>query len=112
VKQSGEQVDSSDKQKARGMAGRLMRHGLLSENFVLYLSIIFFAGLYLFMPYIAGSRNLANISSNMWPLLALVLGQMFVLILGGIDLSQTSIMALTSVVGGMLMTTQLDPTLF
>ncbi|RPJ31254.1 MAG: hypothetical protein EHM35_12250, partial [Planctomycetaceae bacterium] len=94
------------------MARRFIRHGLLSENFVLYLSIVFFAGLYLFMPYIAGERNLANISSNMWPLLALVLGQMFVLILGGIDLSQTSIMALTSVIGGMLMTTRLDPALF
>ncbi len=85
---------------------------LLSESFVLLLSIAFFVGLYLFMPYIANARNLANISSNMWPLLALVLGQMFVLILGGIDLSQTSIMALTSVIGAMLMTTNLDPTLF
>ena len=94
------------------MAWRFIRRGLLSENFVLYLSIAFFAGLYLFMPYIASPRNLANISSNMWPLLALVLGQMFVLILGGIDLSQTSTMALTSIVGGMLMTTQLDPALF
>jgi len=84
----------------------------LSENFVLYLSLAFFVGLYLFMPYIASRRNLANISSNMWPLLALVLGQMFVLILGGIDLSQTSIMALTSVIGAMLMTTKLDPALF
>jgi ribose/xylose/arabinose/galactoside ABC-type transport system permease subunit len=90
----------------------IARHILLSENFVLYLSIVLFAALYLFMPYIAGRRNLANLSSNMWPLLALVLGQMFVLILGGIDLSQTSIMALTSVVGAMLMTTRLDPTLF
>jgi len=79
---------------------------------VLYLSLAFFVGLYLFMPYIASRRNLANISSNMWPLLALVLGQMFVLILGGIDLSQTSIMALTSVIGAMLMTTKLDPALF
>jgi ribose/xylose/arabinose/galactoside ABC-type transport system permease subunit len=94
------------------VAWRILRRGLLSENFVLYLSLALFAGLYVFMPYIASSRNLANLSSNLWPLLALVLGQMFVLILGGIDLSQTSIMALTSVVGGLLMTTQLDPTLF
>ncbi|MGE5295839.1 MAG: hypothetical protein ACM3VT_13515, partial [Solirubrobacterales bacterium] len=101
-----------DRQKVQGIARGLVRHGLLSENFVLYLSVVFFAGLYLFMPFIASGRNLANISSNLWPLLALVLGQMFVLILGGIDLSQTSVMALTSVVGGMLMTTQLDPTLF
>ncbi len=56
--------------------------------------------------------NLANISSDMWPLFALVLGQMFVLILGGIDLSQTSIMALTSVIGAMLFTMRLDPALF
>jgi ribose/xylose/arabinose/galactoside ABC-type transport system permease subunit len=105
-------VGSVDRQKVQGIARRWVRHGLLSEDFVLYLSVVFFAGLYLFMPFIASERNLANISSNMWPLLALVLGQMFVLILGGIDLSQTSIMALTSVVGGMLMTTQLDPTLF
>ncbi len=97
---------------AWGNAVRVARRILLSESFVLYLSIVLFIGLYLFMPYIASSRNLANISSNMWPLLALVLGQMFVLILGGIDLSQTSIMALTSVIGGMLMTTKLDPALF
>jgi ribose/xylose/arabinose/galactoside ABC-type transport system permease subunit len=98
--------------KTSGMAWRFLRRGLLSENFVLYLSLVLFAILYLFMPYIASGRNLANLSSNMWPLLALVLGQMFVLILGGIDLSQTSIMALTSVIGGMLMTISLDPALF
>ena len=94
------------------IASRLVRRGLLSESFVLYLSLVYFAILCLFMPYIASGRNLANISSNMWPLFALVLGQMFVLILGGIDLSQTSIMAVTSVLGGMLMTTRLDPALF
>ena len=48
----------------------------------------------------------------MWPLFTLVIGQMFVLIVGGIDLSQTSIMATTSVCGGMLMTSRLDPVLF
>jgi len=95
-----------------GPLSGLGRHLLLSENFVLYLSIVFFAVLCLFMPFIASPRNLANISSDLWPLLALVLGQMFVLILGGIDLSQTSIMALTSVIGGLLMTTKLDPALF
>ncbi len=90
----------------------LARRAFLSENFVLYLSMAYFAVLCLFMPYIAGPRNLANISSDLWPLLALVVGQMFVLILGGIDLSQTSIMALTSVTGALLMTTRLDPALF
>jgi ribose/xylose/arabinose/galactoside ABC-type transport system permease subunit len=96
----------------RGVAAAVVRHVLLSENFVLYLGVLYFVVLYLFLPYIASPRNLANISSDLWPLLALVLGQMFVLILGGIDLSQTSIMALTSVIGAMLFTTRLDPALF
>jgi ribose/xylose/arabinose/galactoside ABC-type transport system permease subunit len=99
----------------RGTWGRLLplaRRAFLSESFILYPSIVYFGVLCLFMPYIASPRNLANISSDMWPLLALVLGQMFVLILGGIDLSQTSVMAVTSVTGALLMTTQLDPALF
>ena len=112
LRSSDHQPEKSIPSKARGVASGVARRFLLSEYFVLYLSVAYFAVLCLFMPYMAGPRNLANISSNMWPLLALVLGQMFVLILGGIDLSQTSIMALTSVVGGMLMTTQLDPALF
>ncbi len=89
-----------------------VRYFLLSENFVLYLSILYFVVLSLFYPHMASTRNLTNVSSNMWPLFALVVGQMFVLIVGGIDLSQTSIMAFVSVIGAMLMTSQLDPALF
>lgn len=91
-----------------GLARRL----LLSENFVLYISILYFLGLWIFIPRIASAGNLGNISSNMWPLLTLAIGQMFVLIVGGIDLSQASIMGITSVVGGLVMTSRLDPTLF
>ena len=85
---------------------------ILSENFILYLSIIFFLILLPLVPRIASIRNLTNLSSNIWPLFVLAIGQMFVLILGGIDLSQTSIMAITSVIGAMLMTSYLDPLLF
>ncbi len=85
---------------------------LVSENFVLYLCILYFIILSLFVPRMAGYRNLANISSNMWPLLALAVGQMFVLVVGCIDLSQTSIMATTSVLGAMFMTTAMDPVKF
>ena len=88
-----------------------VRHILLSENFVLYLSILYFLVL-LFVPKIAWMQNLKNIRSNMWPLFALVIGQMFVLILGGIDLSQGSIVAITSVIGGIFMTSKLDPAVF
>ena len=89
----------------------LVRHILLSENFVLYLSILYFLVL-LFIPKIDWVQNLKNIRSNMWPLFALVIGQMFVLILGGIDLSQGSIVAITSVIGGVFMTSKLDPAVF
>jgi len=89
-----------------------IRSLLLSDHFVLFISLFYFFVLWLFIPRIVGTRNLANLSSNMWPLLALVIGQMFVLIVGGIDLSQTSIMAVTSVLGAMIMTGKLDPALF
>lgn len=85
---------------------------LLSDNFVLYLCVLFFLALLPFVPRMGSLGNLGQISSNMWPLLALVIGQMFVLILGGIDLSQTSIMAITSVIGALIMTSELDPNLF
>jgi len=94
------------------MAWGGFRRLVLSENFVLYLSLLMFALLWLFIPRIASPMNLSNISSNMWPLFALVVGQMFVLILGGIDLSQASTMGLVSVVGGIIMSSRLDPALF
>jgi ribose/xylose/arabinose/galactoside ABC-type transport system permease subunit len=83
-----------------------------SQHFILYLSLVCFFILWLFLPYIANSRNLSNMASNMWPLLALTIGQMFVLIVGGIDLSQASIMAVVSVLGASVMSTQADPVLF
>ena len=79
---------------------------------MLYLSIAYFLILLPFIPRIASPQNLGNIFSNMWPLLAVAIGQTFVLIIAGIDLSQTSIMALVSVIGAAIMTTQLDPVLF
>ncbi len=90
----------------------LLRKLLLSEYFVLYLSIAYFLILLPFIPRIASPQNLGNIFSNMWPLLAVAIGQTFVLIIAGIDLSQTSIMALVSVIGAAIMTSQLDPVLF
>ncbi len=90
----------------------LCQYTLLSDHFVLILTLLYFGVIWLIYPHMAGPRNLANLSSNMWPLLTLVIGQMFVLIVGGIDLSQTSVMALTSVMGAMVMTGQLDPAQF
>lgn len=85
---------------------------LASQQFILFISIFCFMLLWIFIPHIAGSRNLDNLSSNLWPLLVLVIGQMFVLIVGGIDLSQTSVMAVTSVVGAAVLTSGVEESLF
>ena len=95
-----------------GRIQQILRKLLLSEYFVLYLSIIYFLVLWPFIPRIASPQNLGNIFSNMWPLLAVAIGQTFVLIVAGIDLSQSAIIALVSVIGAAIMTTQLDPVLF
>jgi ribose/xylose/arabinose/galactoside ABC-type transport system permease subunit len=89
-----------------------LRRLLLSENFVLYLSITYFIILSIFNPSLAEPRNLSNQLLNVWPLLAVAVGQTFVLIIAGIDLSQGSIMAIISVVGAAVMTTAVDPLLF
>ncbi len=65
--------------------------------------------MWFFVPRIASPQNLGNILSNMWPLLAVAIGQTFVLIIAGIDLSQTAIISLTSVIGALIMTSGVEP---
>ena len=85
---------------------------LLSDQFVLYLSIFYVALLAPFLPMLVTPANLVNILSNMWPLLIVAIGQTFVLAIGGIDLSQGAAIALTSVVGAVLITGAADPATF
>lgn len=97
-----------------GKAGRksFWQGLLLSEYFVLYLSLAYFLVLLPFIPVLATPQNLTNLFSNLWPLLAVAVGQTFVLIVAGIDLSQTAVIALSSVVAASLITQGLNPTLF
>lgn len=87
---------------------RFLRRLLLSENFVLYLIIVYFLVLVPFLPTLSNPRNLSNLLSNTWPLFAVAIGQTFVLIIAGIDLSQGSIMGLTSVAGATIMATAVN----
>lgn len=80
--------------------GRKAGDLLLSDYFVLYLSMAYFIVLIPFLPTLTNPANLSNILSNMWPLLVVAIGQTFVLTVGGIDLSQGSVIGLTSVVAG------------
>lgn len=92
-------------------ARRLGKRLLLSEYFILYLTIANFLVLAAFFPDLVTARNLSNQLANVWPLLAVAIGQTFVLIVMGIDLSQGAIMGFASVVGGLVMATGADPAL-
>jgi len=57
-------------------------------------------------------RNALNVLSNLWPLAIIVIGQMFVLIVAGIDLSQTAIINITNTFGALLLVQTLAPSIF
>jgi ribose/xylose/arabinose/galactoside ABC-type transport system permease subunit len=85
------------------------RRLVLSDYFVLYMVLAYGAALAPFLPTLMTPANAVNVLSNMWPLLVVAIGQTFVLAIAGIDLSQGSVVALTSVVGAMLITMAVDP---
>src|SRR5436190_18686170 len=82
---------------------RRWRQWLVSEYLVLFLSMAYFAAMWPFTPGLAAPENLANILAAMLPLLIVAVGQTFVLISRGIDLSVTSTVALASVTGAVVM---------
>lgn len=83
----------------RGWAARI----LASEYLVLLLSAVYFLAMLPIAPGFGSRENLQNIVSSLLPLFALSLGQTFVLITGGIDLSVTAVVALASVAGAAVM---------
>jgi ribose/xylose/arabinose/galactoside ABC-type transport system permease subunit len=74
-----------------------------SEYLVLWLSMIYVAALAPFTPGFLSPENFGNVLVALLPLFLVGLGQTFVLITGGIDLSVTSVIGLASVVGAMVM---------
>ena len=86
-----------------GNGKRALLRLLFSEYLVLYLAVLYFFALLPFTPGLASWENLGNLLSNLLPMLVVAIGQTFVLITGGIDLSVTAIIALASVVGASVM---------
>lgn len=84
--------------------GMHLRRLVRSKHFILYLTVAYFLVLVPFVPRLASPENLGNVFSNFWPLFAVATGQTFVLLVAGIDLSQPSVMATTSVAGAAVMT--------
>ena len=74
-----------------------------SEYLVLLLCGVLMVALAPFTPGLISPGNFNNVLANLLPLLVVATGQTIVLIVGGIDLSVTSTIALTSVAGGMVM---------
>jgi ribose transport system permease protein len=96
----------------RGMIGNWSRRIVASEHLVFYVTLVFFIALIPFIPAIATAQNISNVLSNVWPLLVIAVGQTYVMITGGIDLSQIAIIAVTSVLGAAVMTLGVDPKVF
>ncbi len=81
----------------------LLQRVFFSRYLVLWLSVAYFCALAPFTPGFASWSNLQTILGYALPLLVVSVGSTLVLIIGGIDLSVTSIIALASVVGGKIM---------
>lgn len=85
---------------------------LVSDYFVLVMTVVYFSLMAIHIPELRTLENASNNLTNLWPLLVLAIGQAVVLIVAGIDLSQTAIMGLASVVGGVLLTSYIEPSIF
>ncbi len=105
-------TDAVSGASGRETAGRFGRKFLMSEHFVLYVTLILFVLALPFIPRLATPGNISNVLSNFWPLLVIAVGQTYVMIVGGIDLSQISVIAVTSVLGAAVMTLGVDPGVF
>lgn len=81
----------------------LFRRILFSEYLVLWLCAVYFFIAAVSIPGFASGRNLLEILSVMLPLLLLATGQTLVVITAGIDLSIMSVVALSGVLGAMIM---------
>ena len=88
---------------------RTVTRAVFSEYFVLVLALLFLLGLTPLNPVILSPGNLGNVLSNLFPLLVVAIGQTVVLIVAGIDLSQPSVIGISSVIGAALMAGPLNP---
>lgn len=82
---------------------------LQSSHLPLMLCLGYGAVMAMAAPGFASTENLGNVLVAMLPLLVVATGQTIVMITAGIDLSVTSIIALTSVAGAALMTSDGGP---
>lgn len=93
---------------ARALGGLWIRWRI-ADYFGLLLTLLLLATFAPFTPGLLSSSNFLNVVAYLIPLLIAAIGMTLVMITGGIDLSMPSIIALTSVIGGQLMTASGTP---
>lgn len=105
-------VEERSKRTPREMLWNGVKRLLITDYFILAFAVIGYIVAAQFFRRLGNPTNIVNQLSNMWPLFAVAIGQTFVLIVAGIDLSVGSIMAFTSVIGAMIMSEGLNPSMF
>jgi ribose/xylose/arabinose/galactoside ABC-type transport system permease subunit len=93
----------ADLPASKATVGRWL-NSLFSEYFGLGLTFVLLAALTPFTPGLLTTSNFLNVLTYLLPLLIAAIGMTLVMITGGIDLSATSVIALSSVVGATVMT--------
>ena len=92
------------------MLKRLLDHSaLLSSNKLLVLCLVYYVLMAIITPGFFTINNSWNLLHSFLPLLILGLGQTFVMITAGIDLSITAIIAMASIIGGYVMSSDTTP---
>lgn len=101
-------ADTADKQKGRGeiRPADLLYKAISSQYLVFALTVVYVLAVWPFVPEILSSSNLEAIILQVIPLFIAAMGLMLVLMVAQIDLSATTIMAMSCVVGASVMTGQ------
>jgi len=81
-----------------------LRRLLLSDSLILLLCAAYFLIMIPLVPNWTSAASMSNVLQAMLPLFVVAVGQMFVLIIAGVDLSVTAIVGLVAVVGASIMT--------
>lgn len=86
----------------------MLRRFMAGEGFVAVLIVVYIVAVSPFASGMISERNAINVLSNLWPLAIIVVGQTFVLVLGGIDLSQAALINITNTFGALLLAQALN----
>ena len=86
-----------------------LRARLARTNKIIYVCLGYYILMAVVTPGFFSINNSWNLLYSLIPLLVISIGQTFVMLTAGIDLSVTSIVALTSVVGGFVMSSDTSP---